>query len=121
MAVQRHNGSKHIDPREMQRLESEGDPGRGTGPTVTSLLGAQAWHEQGQHAPDKGSTSVLERSRLAVELDGSADHDTPYRFSLPVSLPQALAWTRLLARLRRGESGRQCVVGVRWRGRRVKG
>jgi hypothetical protein len=102
-ADQLFNGSKHIDPREMQRLESAGRPGQGMGMAVTSLLGAQAWHEQGQPAPDKGSTSVLERSRLAVELDGSADHDTPYRFSLPASLPQVLAWTRLLARVRRGE------------------
>lgn len=97
------NGSKHIDPREMQRLESAGGPDQGMGTAVTSLLGAQAWHEQGQCVPDKGSTSVLERSRLAGELDGSADHDTPYRFSLPVSLPQVLAWTRLLARVQRGE------------------
>ena len=100
-ADQLFNGSKHIDPHEMQRLESAGRPGQGM--AVTSLLGAQAWHEQGQPAPDKGSTSVLERSRLAVELDGSADHDTPYHFSLPASLPQVLAWTRLLARVRRGE------------------
>jgi hypothetical protein len=97
------NGSKHIDLREMQQVESAGGSDQSMGTAVTSLLGAQAWHEQGHYAPDKGSTSVLERSRLAVELDGSADHDTPYRFSLPASLPQVLAWTRLLARVRRGE------------------
>ena len=103
MADQLCNGSKHIDPHEMQRLESAGRPGQGMGTAVTSRLGAQAWHEQGEPAPDKGSTGVLERSRLAGELDGSADHDTPYHFSLPASLPQALAWTRLLARVRHGE------------------
>ncbi len=97
------NGSKHIDPHEMQQVESAGGPGQGMGTAVTSLLGAQAWHEQGQCVPDKGSTSMLERSRLAIELNGSADHDTPYHFSLPASLPQVLAWTRLLARVQRGE------------------
>jgi hypothetical protein len=102
-ADQLFNGSKHIDPREMQRLESAGGPGQGMGMAATSLLGAQARHEQRQCVPDKGSTSVLERSRLAVEPDGSADHDAPYRFSLPASLPQVLAWTRLLARVQRGE------------------
>jgi hypothetical protein len=102
-ADQLFNGSKHIDPHEMQRLESAGRPGQDMGTAVTSLLGAQGWHEQGQCVPDKGSTSMLERSWLAVELDGSADHDTPYHFSLPASLPQALAWTRLLARVQRGE------------------
>lgn len=103
-ADQLFNESKHIDPREMQQVESASGPGQGMGTAVTSLLGgAQAWHEQGQCVPAQGSTSVLERSRLAIELDGSGDHDTPYRFSLPVSLPQVLAWTRLLARVRRGE------------------
>jgi hypothetical protein len=102
-ADQLFNEGKHIDPHEMQRLESASRHGQGMGRAVTSLLGAQARHEQGQPAPDKGSTSVLERSRLAIELDGGADHDTPYRFSLPVSLPQVLAWTRLLARVQRGE------------------
>lgn len=94
---------KPVDPQEMQRLESAGGPGQGMGRAVTSLLGAQAWHEQGQGVPAQGSTSVLEKSRLAIELDGGADHDTPYRFSLPASLPQVLAWTRLLARVKRGE------------------
>jgi hypothetical protein len=102
-ADQLFDGSKHIDPHEMHLLESAGRSGQGMGIAVTSLLGAQAWHEQGQCVPAQGSTSVLERSRLAIELDGSADHDTPYRFSLPISLPQVLAWTRLLARVQRGE------------------
>src|SRR5260370_23287560 len=81
MADQLFNGSKHIDPREMQRLESAGDPGQGTGTAVTSLLGAQAWHTQGQHAPDKRSTGVRERSRLAVKLAGLPAHDTPASFA----------------------------------------
>jgi len=102
-ADQLFNGGKPIDPHEMQQVESAGGPGQSMGTVVASLIGAQACHEQGQSAPDKGSTSVLERSRLAVELNGSADHDTPYRFSLPASLPQILAWTRLLARVQRGE------------------
>ncbi len=102
-AEQLFNGSKHIDPGEMQQVESAGSPGQSMGTTVTSLLGAQARHEQSQRVPVQGSTSVLEMSRLAVELGGSADHDTPYRFTLPTSLPQVLTWTRLLARVQRGE------------------
>ena len=31
------------------------------------------------------------------------DHDTPYTFALPVSMPQALAWARLLAKVQNGE------------------
>jgi hypothetical protein len=31
------------------------------------------------------------------------DHDTPYTFALPVSMPQALAWAKLLAKVQNGE------------------
>ncbi len=31
------------------------------------------------------------------------DYDTPYTFALPVSMPQALAWARLLAKVQSGE------------------
>jgi hypothetical protein len=47
--------------------------------------------------------SSLERRRLGLELGPGGDHDVPYRFVLPLSMPQALAWMRLLARIRRGE------------------
>ena len=47
--------------------------------------------------------SVLERRREALESGPGGDHDLPYRFSLPLSLPQALAWMTLLARVQRGE------------------
>jgi hypothetical protein len=47
--------------------------------------------------------SALERRRLELELGPGGDHDVPYRFVLPVSMPQILAWMRLLARIRRGE------------------
>jgi hypothetical protein len=62
-ADQLFDGSKHIDPGEMQQLESAGGPDQSMSAVVTSLLGAQARQEQGQSAPDKRSTSVLERSR----------------------------------------------------------
>ncbi len=31
------------------------------------------------------------------------DHDTPYTFALPVSMPQALVWARLLVKVQNGE------------------
>ena len=37
------------------------------------------------------------------EWNIGGDHDTPYTFSLPVSMPQALAWARLLAKVQNGE------------------
>jgi hypothetical protein len=49
------------------------------------------------------SMHVLERRRLELELGPGGDHDVPYTFALPVSMPQVLAWTRLLAQVQRGE------------------
>ena len=49
------------------------------------------------------SMSSLERRRLEHELGAGGDHDVPYHFALPLSIPQVLAWTRLLARVQRGE------------------
>jgi len=47
--------------------------------------------------------SVLDKKRLEFELGPGNDHDVPYRFALPASTPQALAWMRLLAKVQRGE------------------
>ena len=47
--------------------------------------------------------SALESRRLELELGPGGDHDVPYRFVLPPSMPPVLAWMRLLARRERGE------------------
>lgn len=47
--------------------------------------------------------SALERRREERESGPGGDHDLPYSFSLPISLPQVLAWMILLARVQRGE------------------
>ena len=49
------------------------------------------------------SMSSLETRRLEQELGTGGDHDVPYHFALPLSIPQVLAWMRLLARRARGE------------------
>ncbi len=52
---------------------------------------------------NEGSMHVLERRRLELELGPGGDHDVPYTFALPVSMPPVLAWMRLLAQVQRGE------------------
>ncbi len=52
---------------------------------------------------DVRGSSVLEQRRVELERGAGADHDAPYRFSLPTSLPQVLAWLRLQARVQDGE------------------
>ena len=54
-------------------------------------------------ALDERSWSSLERRRLELEIGTGADHDVPYSFALPASMPQTLAWIRLLVRVQRGE------------------
>jgi hypothetical protein len=54
-------------------------------------------------ALDERSRSSLERRRLELELGTGGDHDVPYSFALSASMPQVLAWIRLLAKLQCGE------------------
>lgn len=47
--------------------------------------------------------NLQEQKRLETELGPGGDHDTPYLFTLPVSLKERLAWLRLQSRVRAGE------------------
>ncbi len=55
------------------------------------------------HVLGERSMSSLERRRLEQELGAGGDHDVPYHFALPLSMPQVRAWMRLLGRVQRGE------------------
>ena len=44
--------------------------------------------------------SFLEKRRVELERGAGGDHDCPYRFTLPGSMPQVLAWAKLLVRVR---------------------
>jgi len=50
-----------------------------------------------------GDMSTLERRRIELELGPGGDQDLSYSFVLPPSMPQVLAWMRLLAGIQRGE------------------
>jgi hypothetical protein len=52
---------------------------------------------------DRWGLSALERKRLELESGAGGDHDLPYRFTGPSSLPQAIAWMMLLVRAQDGE------------------
>jgi hypothetical protein len=58
--------------------------------------------EQGASVEEK-HISILDRKRLEREMGTGGDHDEPYTFTLPLSLPQTLAWIRLMSRVQRGE------------------
>jgi len=54
-------------------------------------------------SPAERGMSPLDRRREEIECGTGGDHDLPYQFTLPTSLPQILAWVRLLARVQRGD------------------
>ena len=47
--------------------------------------------------------SPLDKRREELERGAGGDHDLPYRFTLPTSMPQVFAWVKLLARVRQGD------------------
>jgi hypothetical protein len=102
-AEQLFDWSEHIHPDEMNQFESERGPGVTMGMAITPILREQAWYEQNLSASFKESMGPLEMRRLELELGTGGDHDVPYRFVLPPSMPQVLAWMRLLARIQCGE------------------
>ncbi len=48
-------------------------------------------------------SKLLRHMQEESEWSRGGDYDTPYTFALPVSMRQALAWVRLLAKVQRGE------------------
>ncbi len=59
---------------------------------------------------DESGMSELYKRREALERGAGGDHDLPYRFTLPTSTPQVLAWVKLLARVELRDS--QPAVGA---------
>jgi hypothetical protein len=54
-------------------------------------------------APSSSDMSVLQQKRLEIESGPGGDHDTPYRFALPISMKERLAWIHLQRRVQAGE------------------
>ena len=48
-------------------------------------------------------SNFIKQKREKLEWSRGDGYDTLYTFALPVSMPQILAWTRLLAKVQRGE------------------
>jgi hypothetical protein len=63
--------------------------------------------------------SPLEKRREEIERGAGGDHDLPYRFTLPTSIPQVLGWVKLLVRVQQGDF--QPEVGAIGSGNRSTG
>jgi len=53
---------------------------------------------------DNGGLSFLDKRRVELESGSGGDHDLPYRFTLPISMPQVFAWVKLLVRAQDGDA-----------------
>jgi hypothetical protein len=53
--------------------------------------------------PPSLGMSLLNTKRLELELGNGGDHDTPYRFTLPISIKEQLDWAHLQARVQAWE------------------
>jgi hypothetical protein len=51
----------------------------------------------------ESSASPLDKRREELERGAGGDHDLPYRFTLPISTPQVLAWLKLQVRVQQGD------------------
>jgi hypothetical protein len=52
---------------------------------------------------DERGVSFLEKRRVELERGAGGDHDLPYRFTLPIAMPQVLAWVKRLVRVQQGD------------------
>ncbi len=52
---------------------------------------------------DDRGLNFLDKRRVEFERGAGGDHDILYRFTLPISIPQVLAWVKLLAKVQAGE------------------
>ena len=99
----RWSTSQSISHLEMRQFESELRTRESVGMLETSTVGEQSLHEKRRSTTPEGSMDLLDRRRLEVELGTPGDHDTLYTFTLPISLPQVLAWMKLLTKVQDGE------------------
>lgn len=56
-----------------------------------------------EHTLRERSLSAPEKRRFEMEMGSGGDYDLPYTFTGPSSMPQVLAWVRLLARVQNGQ------------------
>ena len=94
--------SRNTSQLEMRQSESEPRIRINEGMGETSIVGEPSGHEMGRSPLPEGRMDMLDRRRLELELGTPGDHDTRYMFTLPTSLPQVHAWTKLLAQVQDG-------------------
>ncbi len=72
---------------------------------TVAVISQQVAHECGWRgsALERRGISALEKRRQELESELGGDHDLHYRFALPSSTPQVLAWVKLLVRVQQAD------------------
>jgi hypothetical protein len=95
-------GRRSINSLEMAHLETELGPQASSEIISTPVSAAQSLNKRNVNSSYEKSNSSLDMRRLELELGAIGDHDTPYKFALPTSMPQAFAWANLLVKVYAG-------------------
>ena len=93
---------KSISAADVARFESESSAHENKVPVSTPVLAASVVNEK-RVSMNGAGINVLDIRRLEVEPGIPGDHDMPYKFSLPISMLQTLAWLKLMVRVQSGE------------------
>lgn len=102
MTAEQFLSGKRISREDMARLESESITSEKKVAVPALVVTTSAVNEK--HGTMNGpAINVLDIRRLEVEPGTPGDHDTPYKFALPISMPQTLMWLRLMLKVRSGE------------------
>ncbi len=91
----------------LQWLRSQGEKQRAGQETRQEVNGVAASplheHLTAMGAPSSLGMSLLDTKRLELERGQGGDHDTPYLFTLPISVKEQLFWVSLQAQVWAGE------------------
>lgn len=83
---------------------ANGTPGNERATSIAVVTGPSLGESDREARPlSERDMSFLEQRRGELERGAGGDHDLPYRFTLPGSMPQVLAWVKLLAKVSAGE------------------
>ncbi len=93
---------QRISREDIVRLESQPSIHEKKVAVPAAVLAIRVVNENRANVNGAG-INVLDIRRLEVEPGIPGDHDTPYKFSLPTSMPQTLAWLRLMLKVQSGE------------------
>ena len=102
-AEQLLKGRRSINSLEIAHLETELGAIESKEMVATTVRATQPLHERHVNAVHEKSGSSLDIRRLELELGSTGDHDLPYQFTLPASMPQTLAWADLLVKVYMGK------------------